>query len=80
MHADIPSIVENNVSGILVPESDPESLAAGLMKLVDSTAARRSMGEAGSRLVVEKHQKRVVGAGVEAIYRQVVRLRSSEGQ
>ena len=42
----IPEIVEHGTDGILVRANDPDSLAAGLMRLMESPELRRTLGEA----------------------------------
>jgi glycosyltransferase involved in cell wall biosynthesis len=46
-------VVEDGLTGILVPPGDPKALASAIGRLLDDSAARRSMGEAGRRRVLE---------------------------
>lgn len=59
---DLPNVVREGQTGLLVPPSDPVALAAAIAKLArDPTRARR-MGQAGRRLVIERHSwRQVVG-------------------
>ena len=50
----IPDIVEDGVSGLLVPPGDPEALAAALRRLRDDPALARQLGEAGRRRLREQ--------------------------
>lgn len=43
----IPEVVEDGVTGLLVPPEDPAALAAALSRLVADAALRRGLGEAG---------------------------------
>lgn len=43
----IPSVVENDVTGLLVPQKDSLSLAVKLEKLIVNPALRKQMGQAG---------------------------------
>ena len=46
----IPDMVVEGETGFLVPENDPEALAAMLERLLEDADGRRRMGEAGRRL------------------------------
>jgi colanic acid/amylovoran biosynthesis glycosyltransferase len=46
-HSGIPELVEDGVSGLLVPEGDVEALADGLSRLASSPAAWPDIGRAG---------------------------------
>ena len=50
----IPEVVENGVSGILVPPKDPESLAIGLTRLIEDRELRIKYGNAGRMIVEER--------------------------
>jgi colanic acid/amylovoran biosynthesis glycosyltransferase len=67
-HGGIPEIVEHDVTGILAPERDVETLAAGLRTLVTDAALRRRMGEAARRRAEARFDIRSVAAGLEEIY------------
>ncbi|WP_231744648.1 glycosyltransferase [Mycobacterium sp. GA-1199] len=45
---DIPSAVDDGVSGLLVPPEDPEALADALVRLLSDPAEARRMGDAGA--------------------------------
>jgi glycosyltransferase involved in cell wall biosynthesis len=47
----IVEVVEDGVTGLLVPPSRPEALAAALRRVLDDPAAARAMGLAGRRRV-----------------------------
>ena len=50
----IPDIVEDGVSGLLVPPGDADALAAALRRLGDDPALARRLGEAGRRRLREQ--------------------------
>lgn len=51
VHAGIPELVEDGVSGFLVPEHNVEALADRLMRLVDHPETWAAMGRAGRRRI-----------------------------
>lgn len=54
LHGGIPELIEDGVSGFLVPERDVEKLAEKLLWLIEHPLNWVSMGKAG-RAYVEKH-------------------------
>jgi len=67
-HGDIPFIVRDGESGILVPEGDVEALAGALDALLTHPERWAAMGRAGRALVESRHEMSRVGAQLEAIY------------
>jgi glycosyltransferase involved in cell wall biosynthesis len=53
-HAGIPLAVEDNISGLLVPERDNEALTNQLLRLLQDGALRTRLGRAASARVVEQ--------------------------
>lgn len=52
--ASMPEVVEDGVTGFIVPPNDPRALREKLLWLRDNPARRREMGEAARRRVLEK--------------------------
>ncbi|MHB8651669.1 MAG: glycosyltransferase family 4 protein [Minisyncoccota bacterium] len=50
----IPEIIENGVSGVLVPPRDPKGLAGALAKLIADPVSAKRMGEALKKTVAKK--------------------------
>jgi len=66
-------VVEDGLTGILVPPGDPKALASAIGRLLDSEDARRSMGEVGRRRVRERFTaKRMVDEHLD-VYRGLLR-------
>ncbi len=71
-HADIPFIVREEESGILVPENNVEALAAALETLLRHPERWPHMGRAGRTLIEERHDTPRVIAQLEDLYDQVL--------
>jgi glycosyltransferase involved in cell wall biosynthesis len=53
-HAGIGEAIEHERTGFLVPEQDPEALAAALRRLSDEPGLRRKLGENARSVAVER--------------------------
>ena len=60
-------IVEDRVSGLLVPKGDVPAMARAIVTLADDAPLRRRMGEAGRRLVRERFTGAAFVAGFERL-------------
>lgn len=71
----IPELVEEGLTGLMVPARDPKALAQAVLRLARNERERVRMGEAGARRAREKFSPaRVVDAHVD-IYRSVTARR-----
>lgn len=52
---EIPRVIDHGKTGILVPGSDPESLAAALSQLAENAPDRKRLGQAARSVVEAKH-------------------------
>lgn len=68
-------VVDDGVTGLLVPVCDPERLAAAIAELGDDPERRRSMGEAAARRARAEFDERRVVDLVLATYRAVAARR-----
>ena len=50
-------VVEDGVTGLLVPPRDPDALAAATLRLLDADRERTRMGEAGRRLALDRFSR-----------------------
>jgi glycosyltransferase involved in cell wall biosynthesis len=64
----LPEVVEDGITGRLVPEGDPRALAAALAALLADPAAARAMGEAGRRRVEREFRAAPMARRIEAVY------------
>lgn len=68
----VPEVVEDGVTGLLVPPADPGSLARAIVRLAEVPSLRRAMGEAGARRVRERfHVARMAGQ-IAGIYEDLL--------
>lgn len=72
MHAGIPEVVLDGVSGFLVPERDAEALAARLGDLLACAERWAAMGAAGRRHIERNYNVRLLSGELEALYREVL--------
>jgi len=71
-HGGIPELVEDGQTGYLVPERDPDALAAAIAKLHGERARWADMGRRGRRRVVETYDQRVVTDRLHGAYRAIL--------
>jgi glycosyltransferase involved in cell wall biosynthesis len=68
----LPEVVEDGVTGILVPPGDAPALAEAMRTLMGDAELRRRMGQAGRERVLEKFSWRKAALETEAVYREVL--------
>ena len=68
----LPEVVEDGVTGILVPPGDAPALAEAIRTLMSDPDLRRRMGQAGRERVLEKFSWRKAALETEAVYREVL--------
>jgi glycosyltransferase involved in cell wall biosynthesis/GNAT superfamily N-acetyltransferase len=66
-------VVENEVSGLLVPVLDPGALAKAIARLGNDPGLRQSMGRAGQTKALAEFDERLVVSRVIAAYRRAAR-------
>jgi len=64
----VPEIVEDGVTGILVPPDDPQALANALSRLIDEPALGRRFGAAGFRRLESAFSPEEMGDRTSALY------------
>ena len=68
----LPEVVEDGVTGILVPPGDAPALAEAVRTLMGDADLRRRMGQAGRERVLERFSWRKAALQTEAVYREVL--------
>jgi glycosyltransferase involved in cell wall biosynthesis len=69
---DVPQVVRDGQTGLLVPPGEVEPLARAVQRLLEDAALRRRLGEAGRRLVEEHHSLAAMLAATEEVYARVL--------
>lgn len=64
----LPEVVLDRATGILVPEGDPQALAAAMAALLADPAHARELGAAGHRRVEDEFRAAAMVRRIEAIY------------
>ena len=67
----IPEVIEDNVSGLLVPFGDAATLATAVEGLIQDPARRVALGRAAQRRARERFSAEVIVPRYEALYRRV---------
>jgi L-malate glycosyltransferase len=67
----IPEVVEDNVTGLLAPPGDTESLVTALQSLIQDPRRRREMGQAAQIRARQKFSAEVIVPVYESLYRRV---------
>ena len=76
-HGGPAEVVEDGVTGILVPPSNPEAMARAVSRLLNDPGLRQEMGRRGRDRAVEKYSLQQYVRGIEGVYTSL--LRRAEG-
>lgn len=71
LHGGIPEVVEDGISGFLVPERDVDALVEKLAYLIDHPDVWGNMGQAGRQYVVANYDNQALNIYLEKIYRDL---------
>lgn len=69
---EVPTIVVNGRTGILVPPENPDKLAAGILELLRDPAKRSAMGAAGRQLIRDEYSAERMTADYLQVYSEVI--------
>jgi glycosyltransferase involved in cell wall biosynthesis len=67
-----PEVIEDGVTGLLVPPADAPALADAIAHLMGDAALRRRMGEAGRTRIEEHFTWRQTALKTAALYEEVL--------
>ena len=76
LHGGIPELVEDGISGFLVPERDANAIAEKLIYLIDNSDIWEGMGKVGRARVEEKYDMNKLNDELVEIYQEVVSPKS----
>jgi glycosyltransferase involved in cell wall biosynthesis len=71
-HAGLPEMIREGESGFLVPEADPEALAAGIGRALDASGRWPEIGAAARRTVELEFNAEVQARRLEALYAELL--------
>ena len=63
-----PCMIEDGVNGLLVPEKDPDAMAAAILSLIDDPERLADLSAAARRVYAEKFTARAMTEQLEAMY------------
>jgi glycogen(starch) synthase len=72
MAGGMPEVVMHEVNGLLVPPDDAEALAQAIIRLLRSPELRKSMGDAGRKLFLERFTSARMAEATGVLYQVVV--------
>lgn len=72
-HGGIPELVDDEISGFLVPERNPEAIAEKLRLLIENPQFWETMGSAGRARVTEKYDTEKLNDELVSVYQQVLK-------
>jgi colanic acid/amylovoran biosynthesis glycosyltransferase len=71
-HGGIPELIEHERTGLLVPERDPEALAAATQRLLNSEDLAANLQQAATRHVRDHFSAKAWASGMEAVYDRAI--------
>jgi hypothetical protein len=74
----IPEVVNDEVTGILVPPEDSRSLADAILKLANDPGLRSAMGKAGRAWVEERFSIETFAENTVSFYRSIIEKKQEE--
>jgi len=76
----VPEVVEEDVSGYLVPPGSPEPLTRAILRMLDDPAKMKSMGAAGYERVKRDFTFESQTQKLESIYSQLLSWYRAQGE
>lgn len=69
----VPELVEDGITGILVPPRDPESLSQAILRLAKDPDLRQHMGQMGQKCALERFDISLATRKYEALYLKLLK-------
>ena len=69
---EVPTVVADGVTGLLVPAEDAELLAAGILELLGDRAKRERFGAAARRLIEDEYSAERMTADYLRVYGEAI--------
>jgi glycosyltransferase involved in cell wall biosynthesis len=69
----IPSMVENEKTGLLVPPNSPDQLAAAVLRLLDDFPLRQQLGSNAQTVARSRHEPKHIADATMQAYREILR-------
>jgi glycosyltransferase involved in cell wall biosynthesis len=73
----VPEVVDDEVTGLLVPPADPAALSAAILRVLKDQGLRKRLAEAGHNLVAERFSFEQLTSSLEALYGKTPQRRTS---
>lgn len=68
----IPEVIDDGISGMLIPPEDPAALANAISRLATAPELRRRMGQAARQVFESRFTRTAMVRGIEACYDRVI--------
>jgi rhamnosyl/mannosyltransferase len=68
----VPYVVQNEITGLIVPPRDKQALGKALRRLIDNQPLRERLGRAGRKRVIENFTREPTTRKLEAVYYQLL--------
>jgi glycosyltransferase involved in cell wall biosynthesis len=75
----VPSMIEDGVTGVLVPQDDATTLATEIVELLQHPEERRHLGENARCVARERHAPSAVATATRQAYEEILRREQSDG-
>lgn len=67
----LPEVVQDGVTGLIVPREDPPAIAEAIGKLLDNKSLREEMGKSGRQFVLQHYEWHENVDRMEALYKKI---------
>jgi glycosyltransferase involved in cell wall biosynthesis len=68
----VPEIIDDGVTGLLVPPDDPEALASQITRVLGDPVLAQRLGQAAGARVRARFHARLLASRLESVYRETL--------